>query len=452
VPKQFRPYSLDQEWLLPPSMRDWLPQNHLARFIAEVTQEMNVSSLFVRYRQSGGQGMAAYNPLMLLRLLLYGYCVGRRSSRGIEKATYDEVAFRYLSGEQHPDHDTIATFRKEHLEQISQLFSEVLQLCQKAGLVKLGRVAIDGTKMRANADRNQTKRYGQMEEQERGLQAKVQEMLAEAARADAEEDARYGQGQKEKDLPAELDTVEKRLEKIRAAKRKLEQEAAERRQQAEEGRAEKGGKHENNAAKKRYQRDTQAVEKANPQHNFTDEDSKLMKNPAGGYMQGYNAQAAAGEGQVIVAAEVTNEAADQGQLVGMVKAVTEEVGSQVGVYLADAGYFSVSGLENEALVGKQILVSPESRLSAQQGKVRIKHELAQKMRERLANGEGREAYRQRAGIIEPVFAYIKHMRGIRGFLLRGLAAVKAEWRLICLTHNLLKLWSSRKAQASAMAV
>lgn len=394
--------------------------------------------------------MAAYHPLLLLRLLVYGYCIGTRSSRRIEKGTYDEMGFRYLSADQHPDHDTIASFRKEQLETVSQCFAEVLRLCQGAGMVKLGKVAIDGTKMRANADRNQSKRYLQIAEEERALEEKVKQILGEAERADAEEDARYGKGNTEPDVPAELATTEQRREKFRAAREKLEREKAEREEEARQERAAHGGKHADNAAKKRYQRATQPVEKANPQYNFTDGDSKLMKNPAGGHLQGYNAQAAAVAGQVIVAAEVTNEAADQTQLVPMVKAVHEQVG-EVGEILLDAGYFSVSGLQHPSLADQSILTSPESRLMSQQEKVRVKHPVAERMRERLATTAGRESYRQRAGMIEPVFAFIKHIRGIRGFLMRGLAGVRMEWRLICLTHNLLKLRSFRNQQKAAIA-
>jgi transposase len=399
-----------------------------------------ISALLRRYREGDGRGLAAYDPVMLLRLLLYGYCTGRRSSRKIEKATYDDVAFRYLAGDQHPDHDTIAVFRQEHLDEIAALFGEVLRLCRKAGLVKLGQVAIDGTKMRANADRNQTLRYRKICAEEQALEAQVRRLLSEAAEVDAEEDARYGKGKQPHDLPPDLATAEKRLKKFREAKQALEQEAAARAEAARREREANGGKHRSEAAKKRFHRDTTAVEKANPQHNLTDGDSKIMKNPGGGFLQAYNAQAATdAAAQIIVAAEVSSNAADQSQLVPMVNAVKREMGATPAVTLADSGYFSVEGLQDEALRGCRIIVSPESRLAQRQGKHRFTHELARQMRAELATGPGRELYRQRAGIIEPVFAYIKQARGIRGFLLRGIQAVRSEWRLICLTHNLLKL-------------
>jgi hypothetical protein len=319
-------------------------------------------------------------------------------------------------------------------------------------MVKLGRVAIDGTKMQANADRNKTMRYRDIEKEEQELQQQVEQILAEAEQVDQQEDERYGKGGKPEALPPELATKQARLEKIRAAKQKLAAEAAERAEAARKEREANGGKHASNAAKKRYQKATQPVDKADPQYNFTDVDSKIMKNSAGGYLQGYNAQAAVdGEEQVIVAAEVSSDPADQAQLAPMVKAVKSEVGGTASVILADAGYFSIEALQHEVLQGQKVLVSPESRLAQRQGKIRIRHELAERMREELASESGQQLYRQRAGIVEPVFAYIKHARGLRRFLLRGLETVRAEWRLICLTHNLLKLRRCRMRGAAPTA-
>src|SRR6478736_3874660 len=205
--KRFRECSLDQDYLLPPSLHDWLPENHLARFIAEVSEQLDLGQVHASYQTGDGRGLAAYHPLLMVRLLLYGYCVGRRSSRQIEKATHEDVAFRYLAGNQHPDHDTIAGFRRRHAEALGNLFGQVLELCRAAGLVKVGTIAIDGTKMKANASREQTVRYGQLEDREERLQQRVREILEEAEREDAEEDARYGRGRKEPDLPPELATV-----------------------------------------------------------------------------------------------------------------------------------------------------------------------------------------------------------------------------------------------------
>jgi transposase len=489
--KRFRPYSLDQDYLLPPSIKDWLPEGHLARFIGDVTQEMDLQPLLGWYRNGDGRGLAAYNPVMMLRLILYGYCVGKRSSRQLEKATYDEVPFRYLAGNQHPDHDTIATFRKEHLASLGNLFVGVLQLCCKAGMVKVGQVAIDGTKMRANADRNYSFRYNELSEQEQALQKQVEQMLVEAAQIDAEEDAQYGKGRKPEELPEELRSAETRLAKIREIRQRLQQEAEERAAAARKERAESGGKHRNNAARKRFERATQPVEKRNPLCNFTDGDSAIMPNPAGGFLQGYNAQAAVeGSAQVIVAAEMSNDAADVKQLVPMVKAAEQALrqarkgearkgearkgearkGEADGVaaaaigdegapankpeavlaeILADAGYFYVEALQDEVFQDKAVWVTPDSRKQMKEHKPTNMHAVAQQMRAKLSTEEGKKRYARRGAIIEPVFAWIKHVRGIRSFLLRGLEAVRNEWRIICLTQNLLKLQRYRAANVTS---
>ena len=217
-------------YLLPPSLQDWLPEDHLARWVAEVSADLDLQAIYAVYEQRDGRGQAAYDPRMMVRLLVYGYCVGKRSSRQIEKATYDDVAFRYLAADQHPDHDTIAAFRQQHLAALAELFAQVLRLCREAGLVQLGRIAIDSTKIRAHASRNRTVRYQQLQEAERELEERVRTLLAEAAQVDAEEDACYGVGRRAQDLPAELATSEQRLRKIREAKQKLEQQAEQRRQ------------------------------------------------------------------------------------------------------------------------------------------------------------------------------------------------------------------------------
>ena len=218
---------MNQAYLLPPSLDDWLPEGHLARFVAEVVEALDLAEIYARYEERDGRGLAAYDPRMMVRLLIYGYCRGVASSRRIERATHEDVAFRYLAADQHPDHDTIAAFRQEHLESLAQLFVQVLRLCQRAGLVKLGHVALDGTKIKANASKHKAMSYGRMEEAEKKLQAEVEALLAEAARVDAEEDGKYGKGKRGDELPAELARRESRIAKIREAKAELEQEARE---------------------------------------------------------------------------------------------------------------------------------------------------------------------------------------------------------------------------------
>lgn len=443
--KRFRDFVWEQEYLLPPSLEDWLPEGHLARFTAEVCGELDLSKILAAYA-GDGRGLAAYHPQMMVRLLMYGYATGRRSSRQIERATYEDVAFRYLSVNQQPDHDTIAAFRQRHLPALEELFAQVLGLCRGAGLVKMGIVAIDGTKMLANANPERTVRYNELEETERKL---VRRWLEEAEQVDAEEDERYGKGQNPSDLPADMATAEQRLKKIREAKQQLEQEARERAEVADQERSSNGGKHKNQAAKKRYKRAHEPLAKANPQYNWTDPDSKIMRDAAtGGWVQAYNAQAAVDESQIIIAAEISNVPADRAHLVPMARAVQTALGQMPGALLADAGYFSTEALEDPLLRDAQVLMSPDggsprSRRAPAPANA-AKHPQAQRMRQRLNTELGRALYARRKTLIEPVFGQIKEARQIRRFLLRGLRAVRSEWRIICATHNLLKLFRASK--------
>ena len=239
VSKSFRTCDLDQPFLLPPSLQDWLPEDHLARFIAELVVGLDVSRIYGFYGRRDGRGKAAYHPVTMVRLLLYGYCVGVMSSRRIERAACEDLAFRYLAANQHLDHDTIAAFRQQHLPVLAQLFTQVLQLCDKAGLVKLGHVAIDGAKLQANASKHKAMSYERMEEKEKQLKAEVERLLAQAAETDAAEDALYGKGRRGDELPAELARRESRLKNIAEAKAALEQEARERAEAARKAAEEK---------------------------------------------------------------------------------------------------------------------------------------------------------------------------------------------------------------------
>jgi transposase len=422
----------------------------LARFIGEVCGQLDLAKIRAGYG-GDGRGLAAYHPLMMVRLLLYGYATGRRSSRGIERATHEDVAFRYLSVNQHPDHDTIAAFRQRHLVALEGLFAQVLGLCGRAGLNKIGVVAIDGTKILANANPERTVRYNELDSAERRW---ARWLLEEAQRVDAEEDAHYGQGNNPSDLPADMATAEQRLKKIREAKAQLEQEARERAEAADKERKDNGGRHKNEAAKKRYKRAHTAIGKANPQYNWTDPDSKIMPDAAtGGWVQAYNAQAAVNESQVIVAAEITNAPADRAQLAPMAHAVHQALGRMPEALLADAGYFSTEAFEDELLRATHVLVSPDgggprSRQNPTPPNA-AKHPQAERMRHLLASEPGRALYAKRKILVEPVFGQIKEARNIRRFLLRGIDQVRAEWRLICATHNLLKLFRATKALAPA---
>jgi transposase len=463
--KQFRDCNLDQMLLLPASLHDWLPEGHLARFVADVVEAMDLSAIYRKYEEGDGRGLAAYDPRMMVRLLIYGYCRGVASSRRIEGATYEDVAFRYLAADEHPDHDTIADFRKEHLAALSQLFVEVLRLCQQAGLVKLGHVALDGTKVKANASKHKAMSSARMEEAEKQLEAEVKALLAEAARVDAEEDGKYGKGKRGDELPAELARRETRLRKIREAKAALEGEA---REQAEperarvEARLKEREQQEAERGRKLGGRPPQAPdpEQAKPepkaQRNFTDPDSRIMKDGATKeFVQAYNAQAAVdSHAQVIVAAAVTQEANDKQQLAPMLEQVKIMTGSPPQQATADAGYFSEASITDPRLEGIDLLVASDRQKHGKEvpaatgppAETRLglspTASVTQTMRDKLRAPQAQVIYKMRKAVVEPVFGQIKERRGFRRFLLRGLRPVEAEWHLICATHNLLKLYRS----------
>ena len=464
--KRFRNCDLNQRLLLPPSLEDWLPEGHLARFVAEVVETLDLSAIYAGYDEGDGRGMAAYDPRMMVRVLIYGYSRGVASSRRIERATYEDVAFRYLAADQHPDHDTIATFRKEQLGNLSQLFVEVLGLCHRAGLVKLGQVALDGTKVKANASKHKAMSYERMGEAEKKLEAEVKALLEEAARVDAEEEGKYGKGRRGDELPAELARRETRLRKIREAKAALEREAreaGERKQVEVEAKLKERARKEAERGRKMGGREPQAPdpEEARPeaeaQRNFTDPDSRIMKDGATKeFVQAYNAQVVVdSEAQVIVAAEVTQEANDKKQLAPMLEQVIALMGSRPQQAMADAGYFTEASVTDGRLEGIDLFVAPDQQKHGDEIRVATgppppeSSSVAERMRYKLRTAEGRAVYRRRKAIVEPVFGQIKEARGFRRFLLRGLGKVSAEWKLLCATHNLLKLYRSGWSPQSA---
>jgi transposase len=470
VSKNFRTCALDQPFLMPPSLQDWLPESHLARFVAELTDGLDLSDIYGFYGRRDGRGKAAYHPVMMVRLLLYGYSVGVMSSRRIERASYDDVAFRYLCADQHPDHDTIAAFRQQHLPVLAQLFTQVLQLCNKAGLVKLGHVAIDGTKLQANASKHKAMSYDRMEEKEKQLKAEVEKLLAEAAETDAAEDRQYGKGKRGDELTGELARRESRLKKIAEAKAALEQEARERAEVAKKAVEEKlveRRKKEQERGKKFGGRPPQVPdpEQARPdpkaQRNFTDPESRIMPDGAhkGSFVQAYNAQIAVdGAAQIIVAAAITQESNDKQQLAPMLERVEQNLGAKPVAATADAGYFSedqvsddrVKGIELYVATGKHKHGQPEPADAIQPDELPAESDFAmEKMKQKLKTETGQALYKMRKAIVEPVFGQIKAARGIRAFLLRGIEKAGAEWKLICATHNLLKLFrSSQQPQAA----
>ena len=461
--KNFRTCDLDQPFLLPPSLQDWLPESHLARFIAELVPGLDLSKIYGFYGRRDGRGKAAYHPVMMVRVLVYGYCVGVMSSRRVERASYDDIAFRYLCADQHPDHDTIAAFRQQHLPVLAQLFTQILQLCNKAGLVKLGHVAIDGTKVQANASKHKAMSYDRMEEKEKQLKAEVEKLLAQAAETDAAEDALYGKGNRGDELTGELARRESRLKKIAEAKAALEQEARERAEAAKkvaEDKLEEPRKKEEARGKKfggrppQIPNPEQARPEAQAQRNFTDPESRIMPDGAhkGAFMQAYNAQIAVDSAaQIIVAAELTQESNDKQQLAPMLERVEQNLGAKPEAVSADAGYCSeaqltdkrVEGIELYVATGKQKHGLPEPGDVVPPGELAVASDSAvERMKQKLRTEPGRAVYKMRKAIVEPVFGQIKAARGIRAFLLRGLVKVSAEWKLICAAHNVLKMFRS----------
>ena len=429
----FRPYLPDQDFLLPPSLREWLPEKHLAYFVSDVVDQLDLAAIYAKYGEEE-RGQPPYHPRMMTKLLVYGYCVGVCSSRKIQQRVKEDIGFRVLAAGNEPDFRTISDFRKIHLEALQGLFEQVLRIALEAGAMKVGRVALDGTKVKANASKHKAMSYAYMQEKEKRLREQVKELLAQAEAADAEEDARHGKDKVGEGLPEELQRRESRLERIRQAKKVLEQRA---REQAA-------------AAGKSAEEVSQAKPGDKDQYNFTDPESRIMKG-ADGFVQAYNAQAAVeADFQLIVGQAVTQAANDKQQVVPMVEVIEEQSGQRPEELLADNGYCSEQNLAH-----LESAAEPDQRIDAYIAADRQKHgepraggprgplpqgaTRVDRMRRKLQTKAGKAVYAARKGIVEPVFGQIKQARGIRQFLLRGLQKVRGEWALVCLTHNILKL-------------
>jgi transposase len=432
--KTYRPYEPDQMFFMPASMRDWLPGNHLAYFISDMVDHLDLSSITVRYTGEE-RGYPPYHPIMMVKVLLYAYCVGVPSSRKIAKRLEEDIAFRVLAANNTPDFRTISDFRKDHLRALAGLFLQVLKLCQKAGLVKLGHVALDGTKIRANASKHKAMSYKRMKEEEVRLETEVKELLQKAEVVDEEEDRRYGKDRRGDELPKELAFRESRLRKIREAKEALEAEA---RQEAEQARAE--GKKASGIPEDKAQR------------NFTDPASHIMPAPGGKHFeQAYNAQAAVDSAhQIIVAPGLTDEPTDKKQAIPMIEQVKANTGKLPRQMSADTGYFSKEVAQALTSDGIDVYIPPDKmkhRMSlppAPRGRIPKSLPLPDRMRRKLRTKKGRRCYGLRKELSEPVFGQIKQARGFRQFLLRGKEKVSGEWQLICTGHNVLKLFGAQR--------
>jgi transposase len=426
--KTYRVYIPEQELLLPPSLRDWLPESHLAYFVGDLIDQLDLRAIEAHYERED-RGYPPYHPRMMTKLLVYGYCVGVFSSRKLEKRLTEDVAFRVLAAGNTPDFRTISEFRRIHLEALEGLFEQVLRLALEMGAMQLGRVAIDGSKLKANASKHKAMSYRRIEEEQQRLRDEVRRLLGRAEAADAEEDVAYGGDRRGDELPAELARREGRLRRIGEAKRALEERAR--------AAAAAAGKDE--PAQK------EAKPEAKAQYNFTDPESRIMKGPDT-FVQAYNAQIAVEpELQLIVGQAVTEQANDKQQLLPMMNKVVEQSGQKPTVVLADSGYFSEANVRGAAAMEIEVYIAVGKQkhgdiaLPSPSGRIPKAATPQQRMRRKLQTLAGRAIYARRKVIVEPVFGQIKQAQGFRQFLLRGLRKVQGEWALVCMTHNLLKL-------------
>ena len=423
--KTYRTYLPEQDLLLPPSLRDWLPEDHLAYFVSDVVEQLDLSAIESVYEKEE-RGQPPYHPRMMAKILIYGYCVGVFSSRRIEKRLTEDVGFRVLAAGNEPDFRTISDFRKLHLQELQGLFDQVLRIALQAGAMKLGRVVLDGSKVKANASKHKAMSYGRMQEEEKRLQEEVKRLLERAEVADEEEDARYGRERRGDELPAELARRETRWQRIREAKRALEERAREQ-------------------AKSKDEPEEKAKPEAKMQYNFTDPESRIMKGPDG-FMQAYNAQIAVEpDFQLIVGQRVTQAVNDKQQLQPTLEAIGEQAGQTPREVMTDSGYSSEANLEYlektkiEGFIATDRECYRDRQQSGPRGPLPQGATRVNRMRRKLQTKAGAAIYATRKTVVEPVFGQIKQARGFRQFLLRGVDKVQGEWALICLTHNLLKL-------------
>ena len=448
--KIYRPYEPDQTYLLPPSLKEWLPKNHLTYFINDLVDELDLSEITREY-EGEDRGYPPYHPVMMTKVLVYGYCVGKPSSRRIQKELEEGIAFRVLAAENRPDFRTISDFRKRHLNALAKIFCQVLQLCQKAGLVKLGHVALDGTKIKANASKHKAMSYDRMCKTEAELEKEVERLLQEAARVDAREDELYGQDKRGDELPEELSRRETRLKKIREAKKALEEEAC---LKAQKEAAERAAKESACNGKKPPGRPAGPVQKkpeGKAQRNFTDPDSKIMKGADKAFVQAYNAQAAVdSKAQIIVAHDVITNPNDSVATVEMVDQIKEHCGKMPKKMSADSGNYSEDNVEElkarevEPFIATGKITHSDRLVSAPRGRIPVSATVKDRMARKLKTKRGRTIYARRKAIVEPVFGQIKSVRGFDRFLLRSHWKVRCEWAMICMGHNLLKLFRSGK--------
>jgi transposase len=507
--KTFRPWQPEQTTLLPPSPREWLSEDHQVYFLLDLVDELDLSAILIPAHAKDPRGEKGFDPRMMTMLLLYAYCVGTVSSRKIERACYEDLAFRVLTGNQQPDHSRISEFRRRNLDALKGLFIQILRLCQKAGMVSLGHVALDGTKVQANASKHKAMSHERMLNAEKQLEKEINALMRKAEILDAQEDCRYGKGNRGSELPDELRRRQDRLARIRQARKEMEAETAagaarQRQEESEVARAraaaarevdapateqaELNKKAETAAAKAKEARE-KAIEAAEiagveppdlepladdamprrglarkadgtptsrTQRNFTDPDSHLMQS-GGSYLQGYNCQLAVdSDHQVIVATGVSNQPPDVEHLEPMLQRIAASAGALPDVMTMDAGYWSEDNAKACADQGIDAYIATGRLPHGQppppkRGPLPKNADAKTRMARKLRSKKGSRIYAKRKAIVEPVNGQIKEARGLRRLLLRGLEKVNGEWHLIAATHNLLKLFRFRRSQQQALA-
>jgi len=433
--KTYRPYDPDQLLLLPPALQDWLPEEHVIFFLSDLVDQLDLTAITTGYEQEG-RGYPPYHPRMMVKLLLYGYAIGVASSRRLAQRCQEDVAFRVLTANNTPDFRTISDFRKRHLVALEALFVQVLRCCQRAGLVQLGTIALDGTKVRANASKHKAMSYGRMQTEVARLEAEVQTLLARAERTDAAEDAQHGADRRGDELPAELARRTSRLHTIRTAMAALEAEA-----QAA------GSPPSDKPRRGRPPKTPPGTPAPRTQRNFTDPDSRIMVDGDKAFVQAYNAQAAMEAHQVIIACTVTNQANDAPHCLPLVAAVRRNTRRRPRRVLADAGYWSEQNVTALRTAKIEPLIAPGKvkhgpAPPVPRGRIPQHLSLRDRMRRTLSTKQGHALYARRKVLTEPVFGLLKRARGFRQFLLRGLVKVRGEWALMCMGHNLLTLFRS----------
>lgn len=444
---KFQTIDRDTPYLLPPSLQEWLPEKHLARFVVDLVDRLDLCELERRY---GGGGKQPYHPAVLLSLLFYGYATGVFSSRKLEQATYDSVAFRFITADTHPDHDTIATFRKRFLQELEGLFVQLLELAKQTGLLKLGNVSLDGTKVKANASKHKAMSWGYAKQLEKQLRAEVEELLKRAEQADAEDEF-------ELDIPDELARREDRLAAIAKAKEEIERRARQRfeAEQAEyEAKCKRRREQEEKTGRKargRAPKQPSAEPQEKDQVNFTDDESRIMPSSEG-FVQAYNAQAAVdNDSHLIVANHVSQHCNDKQEVepsLERLQAVAGSVGKPDGL-LADAGYFSEDNVNRCDAEG----ITPYFSCSRERHNLPLAERLKSPppcppdadavtaMQHRLRTPEGKQVYAKRKATVETVFGIVKEVMGFRRFHLRGHEAVHGEWNLVCLAWNMKRMFN-----------